>query len=143
METKDYTATIMVSKTPEEVFNSINSVSKWWSNGFEGSSAKLNDEFIISHDGLHYSKQKLVEFVPYKKIVWLVTDSKLNWLEKDRNEWTGTKMIFELSKKDDKTILNFTHEGLTPDKECYERCIEGWDILIKDWLFNFIIIKQN
>jgi hypothetical protein len=143
MKKQDYKATLEVSKTPEQVFNCINSVSKWWTNGFEGSSAKLNDEFTISHDGMHYSKQKLVEFVPYKKIVWLVTDSELNWLEKDKHEWTGTKMIFELNPQDDKTILNFTHEGLVPGKECYERCIQGWDILIKDWLFNFMMKKPD
>ena len=138
VEKKNYTATIEVAKSPNDVFNHVNDVSKWWNKEFEGSSTKLNDEFIIRHGDVHYSKHKLVEFTPDKKVVWLVTDSKLIWLEKDMYEWTGTKMIFELAPQGDKTVLNFTHQGLVPEKECYERCAQGWDFVIKERLFSFI-----
>ena len=138
MKNKDYTITIEVAKSPNDVFNAINDVSKWWSKDFEGSSTKLNDEFVICHPGAHYTKQKLVEVIPYKKIVWFVTESKLDWLEKDKDEWTNTKMIFEITTNGNKTILHFTHEGLVPEKECYARCEQGWNMVIKDWLFNFI-----
>lgn len=140
MESKDFTATIEVSKSPQRVFKSItNDVVKWWGGeDLEGKSTDLNDEFIIYHLGAHYSKQKLIEVVPYKKIVWLVTDSTLYWLKKDQHEWTNTKMIFEITTKDDKTVLHFTHEGLVPQKECYTMCQQGWNTVIKDYLFNFI-----
>ena len=138
MKNKSYTATIEVAKSPQDVFNHIKDVSKWWSKDYEGSSAKLNDEFIIHHPGRHYSQQKLVEVIPNKKVVWLVTDSKLNWIEKDKYEWTNTKMVFEITTKGDKTVLHFTHEGLVPEKECYAKCEQGWNMVIKDWLFNFI-----
>jgi hypothetical protein len=95
MQNKSYTATVE-AQPPEVVFNHINDVSKWWSKDFEGSSIKLNDEFVICHPGWHYSKQKLIEIIPGKKVVWLVTDSELDWLEKDKHEWTNTKMVFEL-----------------------------------------------
>jgi hypothetical protein len=80
----------------------------------------------------------LIEVIPEKTVVWLVTDSKLNWIKNDKYEWTGTKMIFELSPKNDKTLLNFTHLGLVPEKEGYEHSIKFWDMVIKDLLFNFI-----
>jgi hypothetical protein len=138
MNNQSYTATIEVLQSPEEVFNRIKEVSKWWSKDFEGSSSKLSDEFIIHHPGAHYSKQRLVEVVPNKKIVWLVTESKLDWLEKDKQEWTNTKMVFEITTEGAKTVLHFTHEGLVPEKECYARCVQGWDLVIKERLFNFI-----
>jgi len=140
VEHKSFTATIEVAKSPQEVFNCItNDVAKWWGGkDLEGRSKKLNDEFIINHPGAHYSKQKLVEVVPGKKIVWLVTESTLNWLKNNQHEWTNTKMIFEICTKDDKTILHFTHEGLVPEKECYSMCEQGWSMVIKDYLFNFI-----
>ena len=138
MEKKDYTATIEVARSPKDVFNHIKDVPKWWTKDFEGSSTKLNDEFVICHPGSHYSKQKLIEVIPDKKVVWLVTDSRLNWLEKDKQEWTNTKMVFEITAKGDKTVLDFTHEGLFPEKECYTMCAQGWTMVIKERLFNFI-----
>lgn len=138
MEKKNYTITIEAAKSPEEVFKRINDVSKWWTQYFEGSSAKLNDEFVLRHADAHYSKQKLVEFIPDKKVAWLVTDSLLTWIKKDKYEWTGTKIIFELTPKGDKTLLKFTHEGLVPEKEYYIHSVEFWDRVIKKWIFNFI-----
>lgn len=138
MTKQDYTAIITVNKTPRDVFNSVKNVTKWWSKDFEGSSSQLNDEFVIHHPERHYSKQKLVEVIPDKKIVWLVTESKLNWIKKDQAEWTNTKMIFEISTEGDKTILQFTHEGLVLEKECYAMCSKGWSMVINDWLFNYI-----
>jgi hypothetical protein len=138
MECKDFKAMIEVEESPDAVFNSIKDVSKWWSKDFEGKSSKLNDEFVICHPGRHYSKQKLVEVIPGKKIVWLVTESELSWLEKDKAEWTDTKMIFEIGFKGNKTTLQFTHEGLIPEKECYAMCEKGWNMVIREWLFSFI-----
>jgi Holliday junction resolvase-like predicted endonuclease len=138
MSKKSYTTTIEVAQSPEVVFDLINKVSKWWSKDFEGSSAKLGDEFVIYHPDRHYSKQKLIEAVPAKKVVWLVTDSELHWLEKDKQEWTNTKMVFDITAVGDKTLLHFTHEGLVPEKECYARCEQGWNMVIRERLFEFI-----
>ena len=140
MSNKSFTATIEVVRSPKEVFNAVNDVTKWWSKDFVGNSTKLNDEFIIDHPNQHYSKQKLVEVIPGRKVVWLVTESNLNWIANNKEEWTNTKMIFEISTKDDKTVLQFTHEGLVPEKECYTMCEKGWDIIIKDWLVHFITV---
>jgi uncharacterized protein YndB with AHSA1/START domain len=137
---KDFTTTIEVAKSPHRVFKCITGdVAKWWGGrDLEGESIRLSDEFVINHPGAHYSKQKLVEVVPDKRIVWLVTDSTLNWLKKDQHEWANTKMIFEITTKGDKTVLRFTHQGLVPGKECYAMCAQGWNMVIKDYLFNFI-----
>ena len=137
---ESFTVTIELSKSPREVFNHItNDVARWWGgNDLEGSSKNLHDEFIIHHPGAHYSKQKVVEFIPSKKITWLVTESTMDWLQKDKHEWTNTKMIFEIEPKGDNTMLNFTHEGLVPAKECYALCHEGWKTVITDYLFNYI-----
>lgn len=69
MENKSFTVTIKVAKSPQYVFKSItNDVAKWWGGkDLQGSSKKLNDEFIIHHPCAHYSKQKLVEVIPIKK----------------------------------------------------------------------------
>lgn len=139
MENKSFTATIEVAKSPQEVFACITNITNWWSKDFEGASKQLNNEFVIHHPNQHYSKQKVVEVIPDKKMVWLVTDSILYWLQKDTHEWTNTKMIFEISTANDKTLLHFTHEGLSPEKECFTMCEKGWTMIIKDWLYYFIV----
>jgi hypothetical protein len=145
MEDKNFTVTIKVEKSPQSVFKSITKdVAKWWGGkDLLGNSIELNDEFIINHPGAHYSKQKLTEVIPDKKIVWLVIESTLSWLKKNPYEWTNTKMIFEITTKGDKTILHFTHEGLIPGKECYAMCEQGWTTVIKDYLFNFITYNRS
>lgn len=140
MENKNYTVTIEVTNSPEDIFGRITTnVAKWWGGkDFSGSSTNINDEFIINHPGAHYSKQRLVEVIPGKKLVWLVTESKLDWLE-DQEEWTNTRMIFEITSNGTKTILKFAHEGLIPERECYADCSQGWSMVIKDWLYTYII----
>lgn len=140
MENKSFNATIEVINAPEEIFQSITKdVATWWGGkDLSGKSISLNDEFIVNHPGAHYSKQKLIEVIPNKKVVWLVTESKLSWL-KNQDEWTNTKMIFEITAKEHSYLLNFTHEGLVPKKESYERCSQGWNMVIKDWLYNLIM----
>lgn len=137
MNEQSYTATIYVPNSPRDVFDHITEVPKWWSTDFEGSSKKLHDVFVICHPGQHYSKQELTEVIPGKKMVWLVTESELSWLT-DKAEWTNTKMVFEITAKEEMTELKFTHDGLIPAMQCYDKCSQGWGTVIKNWLFNFI-----
>ena len=137
MEDKSFTAEIEVAKSPQEVFNCIKDVSKWW--GGKDFDGDVN-EFIIHHPNAHFSKQKLIEIIPNHKIAWHVTESTLHWLQKNKHEWTNTKLVFEIIAKGGKTEIRFTHEGLVPQLECYSRCAEnGWGIvIITGWLFKFI-----
>ena len=139
MATKDFTTNILVDQTPQEAFNIINNVRGWWTGepGVDGNTDKLGDEFTYRYGNIHYSKQKVTELIPGKKVVWLVTDSELNFI-KNKSEWTGTKIIFEIAKKGDKTEVRFTHMGLVPEVECYGDCSNAWSSYIKNSLRNFI-----
>ncbi len=131
----NYTVAIEVAKSPNDAFNHvINDVSKWWPEEFEGESTKLNDEFVFRSGDTHYSKNKLVELVPNKKVVWLVTESIR---KTDNFDWTGTKFIFELTPKGDNTLLKFTYDGFILENE-YDRLVQICDMVIKEMLYNFI-----
>jgi hypothetical protein len=137
MKTHDFTTTLLVDQSPKEVFNAVNQPQNWWSGEIEGSSAKLNDEFTYRYKELHLSKQRIVEMIPDQKVVWLVTESQINYAE-DKREWTGTKMSFEISQKDNKTQIRFTHMGLNPEIECFDSCSNSWTQLIQQGLFSLI-----
>ena len=137
MENKNYNATITVSQSSKEVINSINSVSKWWTENVEGDSENLNGVFTADFGGGNFVTHKLIEVIPNKEVVWLVTDCYLSWL-KDKTEWTNTKMSFEISPKDNSTEISFTHIGLAPEVECYDMCVKGWDQYVKGSLFKLI-----
>lgn len=137
MKKEDFTIDLAVDITPQEAFESINNVTSWWTENFEGGSHKLGDEFTVRFGDVHLSTQKLIELVPGKKVVWLVTHSKLTFT-KDHSEWTGTKISFEISEKDRKTVIRFVHEGLVPGIECYKGCSGGWNQYVKGSLLQLL-----
>jgi hypothetical protein len=125
MNTSDFNNTLLIDQSPEEAFNAINNVRRWWSENIEGDTDKLNHEFIYHYQDIHYCKIKVIELAPGKKVVWLVLDNYFKFTE-DKSEWKGTKIIFEISQKGGQTEIRFTHEGLVPEYECYEICREAW-----------------
>lgn len=137
MKNKDFNITFLVEQTPSEVYHAINHVRGWWSEELEGSSAKLGDEFSYRHGDIHFSKHKLVEVIPNKRVVWLTLDSKLTFVDK-QDEWNGTKIIFEISKQGDKTKLDITHFGLVPDFQCFDGCSKGWTYYLQNSLLPLI-----
>ena len=142
MTTPDFTTTILVDKAPEEAFSTIKNISGWWSENIEGSTDKLDDEFIYHYKDIHYCKLKLIELVPNQKVVWLVLDNYFKFTE-DKNEWKGTKLLFNISQNDGQTEIRFTHEGLVPQYECYEICREAWTNYIQGSLYSLIITGKG
>lgn len=137
MNDKNLTFAFTVNQTPEEVFTAINNVCEWWTGEIEGNTGKLGDEFVYRYKDIHYSKMRITELIPNKKVVWVVLESSLSFV-KDKNEWNDTKIIFEISKKGDGTEIHFTHLGLVPKCECFDRCFEGWNFYINDSLKSLI-----
>jgi hypothetical protein len=134
-KTVNYDVAIDLTKSPQSVFNHLIDLKKWWPEDFEGEDIKLSSEFVLTTGDSHYSKNKVVEFVPEEKLVWLVTESIR---KSDNFEWTGTKMIFELNPKGDITTLIFTYDGIVLESES-DRLVQICDMTIKEFFYNFII----
>jgi uncharacterized protein YndB with AHSA1/START domain len=136
MKDHDFTTTFSVAQTPEEVFEAIKNVPGWWG-AIEGSTENPGDEFTYRHKDVHYSRQKLVEVIPSKKLVWLVTDASLSFV-KDKREWTGTQLRFEISRNRNETEVRFTHAGLVQEFECFDACSNAWIFYIRGSLRGLI-----
>jgi hypothetical protein len=134
---KDFTTTILVNESAKSVFDAVNNVSGWWSQEIEGDTDRLNSEFKYHYSDVHICKMRIVEFIPEKKVVWQVLENHFNFI-KDQREWVGTKVIFEISQKDNKTELHFTHQGLVPDYECFDICFKAWTQYIQESLVSLI-----
>jgi hypothetical protein len=139
---RDYTAVFWVDQTPEKAFEAINNVRKWWSEEIEGSTDRAGDEWTYHYKDVHRCKIRIMELVPGKKVEWLVVDNFLNFTA-DKTEWTGTRIIFEIDKKGDKTEVRFTHNGLTPKYECYNVCSHAWGSYINGSLRSLIVTGKG
>ena len=142
MDKQDFTATIWVEQSPHEVFEASKNFRAWWSEEIEGNTDKLNEVFFYHYKDVHLCKIKLVSLIPDKELVYQVIDNQFSFTE-DKSEWINTKLIFKISSEGGKTKLLFTHEGLVPEYECYEICIDSWGNYIKKSLFDLITIGKG
>jgi hypothetical protein len=142
MKQQGFTTSFTVEQTPEEVFAAINNVRGWWSGAIDGDTGRLGAEFTYRYENMHKSTQKVTEFVPSKRVVWHVADAELTFV-KDKTEWIGTDIVFEIARRGGKTELRFTHVGLIPAFECYGGCSGAWGSLVDGNLRNLIATGEN
>ena len=138
----DFTATFTVDRTPEEVFAAVNNVRGWWSGNIEGKTDALGAEFTYRYQDVHYTKQKLTEFVPNQRVVWHIEEAFLNFTE-DPAEWVGSDVTFEITPNSDGAELRFTHRGLVPEFECFEACSSAWGFYVNGSLKRLITTGEG
>lgn len=74
---------------------------------------------------------------PDKKLVYEVLENEFNFID-DKTEWVGTKLIFDISEKDSKTQITFTHDGLVATYHCFAVCNDAWNGYITNSLYKLI-----
>ena len=137
IDERSFTASITVAKPGSEVFDAITNFRGWWSEEIEGSTDKINETFFYHYKDIHLCKIRLVESVPDNRLVYEVVDNEFNFI-KDQSEWVNTRLIFDIERRDDRTVVTFTHDGLVPEYECYPVCNDAWSGYITNSLRNFI-----
>jgi hypothetical protein len=136
---KDFSYSFTVNASATETMKKISQVNLWWAKKFKGKAEKLNDEFSVYFGGPEdtFVDFRISEVIPDKKIVWLVTDCNLHWIN-DKKEWNNTEIIYTLTTEGGKTRIDFVHKGLVPGSECYDSCEAGWTHHLKDGLIKLI-----
>jgi uncharacterized protein YndB with AHSA1/START domain len=137
MTDRSFTTTILVDQSPAKVFDAINNVRGWWSQEIEGPTDKAGETFKYHFRDLHRCDVRVDELIPGKKVAWTFTDNYFSFTDAPA-EWKGTRIVFDIARKGDKTRLTFTHVGLVPEFECYGACSDGWGNYISGSLKNLI-----
>ena len=137
MSDQSYTTTIVVDRTPDEIFDAITNVGDWWPSDLEeGSTKAVGDEFTHQVEG-HWAKIRVTEVVPGERVVWRILDNHFSFID-DQSEWINTEIRFELSEQDGGTEVRFTHAGLVPEFACFDVCSNAWRSLIEGNLRSLI-----
>jgi uncharacterized protein YndB with AHSA1/START domain len=138
MKSQDFTTTVVLDAIPADIFKAVNNVRQWWSENIDGDTGKLNSEFLYHYEDVHRAKIRVTELLPDKKVAWHVVDNYFKFTE-DESEWKDTSIIFEISEKEGKTQLKFTHEGLVPEYECFQICHDAWTHYVQGSLKDLIM----
>jgi len=125
MNIQNYTVSFTVDQSPQSVFDAINNVRGWWAEDEEGDTDRPGAVFYHHYKDVHRCTLKITEFVPGQRVKWHVLHNDFNFV-KDKTEWNGSDVIFDIAKKGEQTELRFTHIGLLPTDECYDVCSNAW-----------------
>ena len=129
MVTRDYSRSISAPVSVFDAYTKIARVSEWWAKDFEGNASNVGDLFTVrfgATSGATFVDFQITEAVPFSKVIWHVTNCYLPWL-KDATEWNDTKVVFEVAASRSETMVTLTHEGLVPEVECFDSCVQGWN----------------
>jgi hypothetical protein len=125
MTEPSFATTFEVDATPQAAFAAITDVRGWWSEDIVGATDVLGAEFDYRYKDVHSCRIRVTELVPGERVAWLILENRFSFTE-DKTEWTGTRVIFDIARKGDRTELRLTHQGLVPSYECYDICTDGW-----------------
>lgn len=75
---------------------------------------------------------RITNIVTNKKVEWQCINQQIETPPgipplKNKKEWVGNTILWEITETESLTILNMTHYGLTPMVECYGICEQGWN----------------
>ena len=141
MTDPSFTTTVLVEATPAEAYAAINDVRGWWSQDVEGDTDTVGAQFAFRGndrgENVHRSRIEVTELVPGERVVWHVLDNWMGFVE-DQSEWKDTRIVFEISPTADGTQILFSHLGLVPTYECYDRCFHAWTFYLQKSLRGLI-----
>ncbi len=133
---KDYKCTVNARVSAEEAYRKVARVSDWWNQQSTGKAQEAGDTFRVNF-GETWVNFEVVEAIPNKRLVWRVTDCNLHTF-KDRTEWNGTSVTWDLTTANDTTTVTMAHVGLTPEVECFKACEAGWNFHVGESLLKLL-----
>lgn len=116
---------------------SKNGPAQWWTKFCQtGDSVGDVSIFRFPQAGF-FANMEITNLKQNELVAWKCVDSRhpKDAPFSDLRDWVGTTLRFLFSPVDDKrSKLRFEHQGLTPNRDCYESCKSGWTYYLGDSL---------
>ncbi|MEE9438028.1 MAG: SRPBCC domain-containing protein [Saprospiraceae bacterium] len=126
-----YSKVLLVNAKPTLVFKAITvEIDKWWT-VYSNKTKKTGDKLSVKFGENTFKTMKLTKVILNQVIHWKVEQANIDIKGLSRkNEWVGTTIKWEIEKNKNGSKINFTHQGLIPEFECYNACEGGWDYFL-------------
>jgi uncharacterized protein YndB with AHSA1/START domain len=113
---------VVISAPPSEVYEAIattEGISQWWTrDGAKGDSVEGGKLAFYFGSDDPAAVMEVTALEPSKAVSWHCVEGE--------REWIGTRLDFELSEKDDETVLLFTHADWAAASEFMAHCSARW-----------------
>lgn len=131
---ESYRRTVRLAADPNSITVALTTpdgILGWWSDACEFMEAG-EPEFTIRF-GRTYNIMRIVENAPGREVVWRCMHQFHALPGSDRtDEWRDTTLRFRVTPQEDgQAQLDFVHEGLVRDMDCYDVCEAGWDHFLR------------
>ena len=116
---------IQIGASPQEVYDAITTsegLSTWWTTDSTHERSIGSVAEFGFHNRAVVFRMRVDELEPGKRVAWECLG--------DDPEWKGTRVTFDLTRKDDETVLDFTHSGWKSVEQAYPSCNAVWGFLM-------------
>ncbi|WP_222981587.1 SRPBCC family protein [Flagellimonas meishanensis] len=127
METRHFIGTTATKEAMFEAMATTEGLTKWWATKAKGN-VLAGQVVELEFDGLTTLKFKCDEVVKNKKLVLVCFQSF--------KAWNGTKLIFNIEKKDQQVFLTLIHQDIAEDD------MESYTYFSTKWTVYLLSLKQ-
>lgn len=125
-----YRRQLTLSASPAVVYQALatqQGVRNWWNQSCEV--AEVAGGRAVFRFDQCYKVMRIDKLLPQQEVVWECIEAHIEGPGLTRqDEWVGTHIVFRLTPAGGgKTRLEFEHQGLTPDLQCFGMCQDGWN----------------
>ena len=138
-----YTRVISVTAQPEDAYRALTTdFGAWWTTTHGGKFAEPGDRVKFTFPPLVSNWTFEARTLVRNKQVELECVAAYHVMTEQpaapKDEWLGTRLVFNIKPSGGKTEISLTHQGLTPGLTCYEVCRMGWDTFFVDSLAQYL-----
>ncbi len=113
----------------------------WWGEA-EGRLQEVGDRLVMGFPGhkttWSFELQKLEPGKSIELYCYQAHHLHDDLPETIREEWKDTRLVFHFKPQGESCIVDFEHQGLDSQLDCFEVCVQGWQHYLEGSLRKFL-----